>query len=445
MAAAGYAREMNAPVSGRTTDDLREHSKTRRAFARPLAAAVLILLLGGYWYATSSGNLDLPGAVRRFAGLETAPAAGPPSASANPAAPVRVGQAVRRDLAVIRRTPGTVIANTAVQVTSRVQGIIDSAHFREGQFVRKGELLFQIDPRPFQAALDQAQAQAARDRAQLVSAQADADRAVMLAERGIVSAQQRDQLVATANALRATIAADQAAINIAQLNLEYSRITAPVNGKTGPILVQPGNLVQANSTAALVTIAEIQPVKISFSLPQSDLPLILARQRQNALIATVDANGANGEPISAPVDFVSNAVSDKSGTVELRATFDNKDLEFLPGQLVNVTVQLDKISNAVVVPHDAVNDGPAGTYVYVVENGRARQQPVKVLFDDATNVAVQGNVKPGDKVIVEGQLRVGPDGPVNVVGAPPPVTVNLGLPGLDGGDQPNGATAAAPQ
>ena len=435
---------MNAP-SIRTEEPLRAPVGKRRALIRFGALGILALLLGAFWYATTSGDLDLAGKFRRFAGVESAPAVAPSQPRATPAAPVRIAEAVRRDLAVIRRTPGTVIANTAVQVTSRVQGIIDSAPFKEGQFVKKGELLFQIDPRPFQAALDQAQAQAARDRAQLVSAQADADRAMMLAERGIVSAQQRDQLVATANALRATIVADEAAINIAQLNLEYSRITSPVNGKTGPILVQPGNLVQANSTAALVTIAEIQPVKISFSLPQSDLPLILARQRQNALIATVDVNGANGEPISAPIDFVSNAVSDKSGTVELRATFDNKDLEFLPGQLVNVVVQLDKISNAVVVPHDAVNDGPAGTYVYVVENGRARQQPVKVLFDDATNVAVQGDVEPGDKLIVEGQLRVDPGGAVNVVGAPPPVTVNLGLPGLEGGDQPAGAAGAAPQ
>ena len=267
----------------------------------------------------------------------------------------------------------------------------------------------------------------------------------MLAQRGIVAEQQRDHLVATSKALQATIAADQAALIIAQLNLEYSRIRSPVDGKTGPILVQPGNMVTANSTMALVTVAEIQPVKISFSLPQSDLQLILQRQRQHALTATVDVNGANGEPLSAPVDFVSNAVSDKSGTVELRASFGNKDLTFLPGQLVNVTVQLDRISRAVVVPHDAVNEGPSGAFVYVVENGRARQQPVKVLFDDAKNVAIAGDIKPGDKVVVEGQLRVDPGGAVNVIGAPPAISVNLGLPGVQGGDEQNGAGTAAPE
>src|SRR5207253_11111698 len=142
--------------------------------------------------------------------------------------------------------------------------------------------------------------------------------------------------------------------------------------------------------------------------------------------AMVHVNRANGQPISAPVEFVSEAVREKSGTVELRATFDNKDLSFLPGQLINVTVQLDKIANSLVVPHDAVNEGPAGTFVYVVENGRPRQVPVNVRFDDAKNVAIEGNVKPGDKVIAEGQLRVDPGGAVNVLGAPPPVSVDLG-------------------
>ncbi len=441
---------MNAPPA-RDIEDRQVARPKRRAITRAAGAIILAAILGGFWYATTSGNAGFDemrsravGAISQLVGLKTAGGGPPPSAQPPAAAaPVRVGQAVRRDLAVIRRTPGTVIANTMVQVTSRVQGIIDSANFKEGQFVKRGDLLFQIDPRPFQAALEQARAQTERDKAQLASAQADADRAVMLSQRGIVSDQQRDQLVATARALTATIAADQAAINIAQLNLDYSRITSPVDGKTGPILVQPGNMVTANSTAPLVTLAEIQPVKISFSLPQADLKLILERQRKQALTAIVDVDGVNGEPLSAPVDFVSNAVSNQSGTIELRANFDNRDLVFLPGQLVNVTVELDRIPNALVVPHDAVNDGPAGSFVYVVESGKARQQPVKVVFDDAKNVAIEGDVKPGDTVIVEGQLRVDPGGRVTVVGAPPPISVNLGLPGLQGGDQPNGDAGTA--
>lgn len=429
---------MNAPVSRDATDYVADERRPRRWIVRVIGAGVLILILGGYWYANGSPEIEaLLARVEQLAGTESQPAgSAPPARRAAAAAPVRVGQAVRRDLDVIRRTPGTVIANTMVQVTSQVQGIIESESFKEGQFVKKGELLFQIDPRPFEAALAQTQAQLAKDRAQLVSAQADADRAVALAQRGIVSEQQRDQLVAAAKALQATIASDQAAINIAQLNLEYSQIRSPVNGKTGPVLIQPGNLVQANSTSPIVTIAEIQPVRISFTLPQSDLGLILARQRENALVALADVKDSKGNPVSAPVNFVSNAISDKSGTVELRATFPNEDLTFLPGQLVNMTVVLDKIRNAVVVPHDAVNDGPNGTYVYVVENGRARQQPVKVVFDDSTNVAIEGGVKPGDTVITDGQLRVNPGDPVNVQGPAPNISINLGLSGLDEEAQP---------
>lgn len=424
---------MNAPVSRDATGYVADHRRPRRWIARAIGAGILILILGAYWYASGSPQIaGLVATVTRLTGTDSQPAGAPPPVRRAPAAaPVRIGQAVRRDLDVIRRTPGTVIANTMVQVTSQVQGIIERAAFKEGQFVKKGELLFQIDPRPFQAALAQAQAQLAKDRAQLASAQADADRAVMLAQRGIVSEQQRDQLVAAAKALQATIASDQAAINIAQLNIEYSQIRSPVDGKTGPILIQPGNLVQANSTSPIVTIAEIQPVRISFTLPQSDLGLILARQRENALVAVSDVKDASGMPVSAPVDFVSNAISDKSGTVELRATFPNEDLTFLPGQLVNITVVLDKIHDAVVVPHDAVNDGPDGSYVYVVANGRARMQPVKVVFDDSANVAIEGGVKPGDTVITDGQLRVNPGDAVNVQGPAPNISVNLGLSGLD--------------
>ncbi len=176
-------------------------------------------------------------------------------------------------------------------------------------------------------------------------------------------------------------------------------------------------MVLATGTTPLVTIAEIQPVKISFNLPQADLQLILAREKSKGLIVSVDTNDANGRPLSAPVDFTSNAVSNQSGTIELRATFDNKDFSFLPGQLVNVTVELDTIPNALVVPRDAVSEGPDGSFVYAVVDGKARQQSVTVLFDDSKNVAIEGEVKAGGQVIVEGQLRVDPSGAVNVLGS----------------------------
>jgi multidrug efflux system membrane fusion protein len=241
-----------------------------------------------------------------------------------------------------------------------------------------------------------------------------------------VSTQQRDTAVSNVEVFAATLVADEAAINMAQLNLGYTEIRSPVDGKTGPMLVQPGNMIAANSTTPLVTIAQVQPVKISFNLPQADLQLILARQKAKGLIATVDSEDANGKPLSAPVDFTSNAVNNQSGTIELRATFDNKDFSFLPGQLVNVTVELNTVANALVVPRDALNDGPDGAYVYVIADGKAQQHNVKVIFDDSKDVAVEGDVKPGDSVIVEGQLRVAPNGAVNVLAPAGPASAGIG-------------------
>ena len=412
---------MNLPPSGRLhqdrllADDGPPVAVRKSSPGKWLVSALgLVLLLAAFWYLSQADNRT------------STPAA--PRAGGPPAAPVRVGQVVRRDLQVIRRTPGTVVANTTVQVTARVQGIIESANFKEGQFVKKGDLLFQIDPKPFDAALDQAKAVLLRDQAALKNANRDLALYENLNRIGAVSTQQRDTAISNVEVLTATLVADQAAINMAQLNVGYTQIRSPVNGKTGPMLIQPGNMVLATGTTPLVTIEEIQPVKLSFNLPQADLQLILARQKTKGLTATVDAKDANGQPLSAPVDFTSNAVNNQSGTIELRATFDNKDFSFLPGQLVNVTVELDTLSNVLVVPHDAVNDGPDGSFVYVVNDGKAQQHNVNVLFDDAKNVAIDSDVKPGDQVIVEGQLRVQPDAPVSISSAPAPdKAMNIGI------------------
>jgi membrane fusion protein, multidrug efflux system len=331
------------------------------------------------------------------------------------AAPVRVAVAERRDVAVVERTIGTVLANTAVQVSARVQGVIDRAHFQEGQFVKAGDLLFEIDPRPYQAALAQAKAQLAKDQAQLQNAQNNEKRLRAVYEQKLTSVEQLDAAVAATGSATASVAADQAAIDIAQLNLEYTRIRAPIDGKTGPILVQPGNLVANNSTAALVTINQIQPIKVSFSLPQSDLPRIQARASAGGLVASVDQRSEGGGQYMAPVDFVSNRVDETTGTIELRATFPNADSSLVPGQLADVTVELGQIPAATVVPREAVNSGPDGQFVYVVSaQDRAEQRAVKVLFDDGTVDAIEGAVRPDDRVIVDGQLRVVPGAAVFV-------------------------------
>jgi multidrug efflux system membrane fusion protein len=335
-----------------------------------------------------------------------------------PAAPVIVATAASRNVTVVEHTIGTVLANSTVQVTARVSGQLMAANFKEGQMVRTGDLLFQIDPKPYQAALEQARAQLAKDSAQLVSASNDQRRYSALFAQNAASSQQRDQADAAAKAMAATVASDRAALDVAQLNLGYTEIRAPVDGKTGPILIQPGNLVSANGSSPLVVLAQIQPVKVSFSLPQSDLPRIQARYRAHELSAQLDLHAPDGARLAAPVDFVDNEVNAQTGTIELRASFDNADLRLVPGQLVDVAVSLNTLKNATVVPREAVNDGPVGRYVFVIApDGTALMRPVNVLFDDGKDMAVSGEIKPGDKVVVDGQLRVVPGARVAIVQA----------------------------
>ncbi|MBV9539877.1 MAG: efflux RND transporter periplasmic adaptor subunit [Alphaproteobacteria bacterium] len=333
---------------------------------------------------------------------------GPPK---RPPPPVVVTQVVAADMPIVEHTIGTVIANATVQLSSRVQGQLLKANFQEGDTVKAGQLLFQLDPRPYQAAYSSALAT-------LNSAKAKAARFARLRASNAISPQEADD--AQAAYLQAAALAQTA-----RLNLEYTQIRSPIDGKTGPILIQPGNMVMAgagsSTTAAtavpattLVVITQIQPVKISFALPQADLPRIQARAQSAGLTASVSNHGGGGAALTVPVDFVGNAVDNRTGTIELRATFQNPHGELVPGQLVDVGVMLDTLRRAIVVPHEAVNLGPNSRYVYLVRDGNAVMVPVTVLNDDGTSAAVSGALKPGDMVITDGQLRVIPGKPVQI-------------------------------
>ena len=358
-----------------------------RGRAYLIGGMALVLALGGFWYFTH----DSKPVVRR-----------------NPTAPVKVATVETGNMAVIERTIGTVMANSTVQINARIQGQMIKAYFKEGQMVKQGDILFQIDPRPYQATYDNALAS-------LATAKAKADRYARLKAQNAIAGQEFDD--AEANYLEA-----KAAVESARLNVEFTTIRAPVNGKTGPILIQPGNMVAAatasTTASSLVSINEIQPVKISLALPQSDLPRIQARQAKGGLDITIAMHEAGGEhDIQVPVNFVSNAVTNTTGTIELRATYPNADMALVPGQLVDVTVALADIPNATLVPREAVNTGPDGQFVYAVKDGVAQQVPVKVLFDDGVNDAISGSLKKGDQVITEGQLRVIPGAKVSISGA----------------------------
>jgi multidrug efflux system membrane fusion protein len=359
----------------------------RRRKSLGAGGLALVAALGGFWYFTHESE---------------------PKGKRNLAAPVRVAAVESRTMAVIERTIGTVIANSNVSVNARVQGQLVKAFFKEGQMVKAGDPLFQIDPRPYQATYDNALAS-------LASAKAKADRYTRLKAQNAIAGQDFDDAQAAYLEAKATA-------EMARLNLEFTLIRSPVNGKTGAMLIQPGNMVAASTASTnatpLVTITEIQPVKISLALPQSDLPRIQEMAKSRGLAITMNMHDAGGgSDRTASVDFISNAVTNNTGTIELRATYPNADLALVPGQLVDVTVALSEIPHATIVPRDAVNTGPDGQFVYVVANGTAQQIPVKVQFDDGTDDAVQGALKPGQQVIVDGQLRVVPGGKVNVTGA----------------------------
>ena len=345
-----------------------------------------------------------------------------------PPPPVKVAMAQRRDITVIQKTIGTVVSPATVQVTAQVTGKLLAANFREGDIVHKGQLLFQIDPAPYQAVEAQAEGQLARDAATLSNDRIDLQRYQALAQQNAISGQQLATQAAKVKSDEGVVETDKAAVQSARINLNFTHIVSPIDGKTGPILIQPGNVIPAVSagTQPLVSITQIQPIKVSFMLPQNGLAQIQNQFNQHRLMAVVPVAGAEGGAETAPVDFVSNAVSASTGTIELRADFPNSDMRLVPGQTVQVGATINQIPGATVVPRDAVNLGPESSFVLVIgKDDKAYSRSVKVLNDDGVNDAIQGDVKPGDKVVTDGQLRVTPGQPVRVMkgggksGAPP--------------------------
>lgn len=335
------------------------------------------------------------------------------------ATPVTVAVAETADVPVYAQAIGTVMANATVQVRPRIDGQIIAVRFREGQLVKAGDLLFEIDPAPYEAALRAAQANLARDEAQLTNASRDLGRTNELTRKGYASAQSRDTASTSKQALAASVAASQAAVDQAQLQLGYTQIRSPIDGKTGPILIDAGNIVQASSAAALVTVTQIQPVKISFALPQQNLPELQQEMKAGTLMAALhlhDAAAAGKSDPIAKVEFIDNTVNTSTGTIELRATYENPDLAFVPGEFVDVNVRLVELKGVLTVPAVAVNTGQKGPYVFVVgADNKVAMRDVVVLYQNIEVAAIKGEIKAGDRVITDGQLRLLPDALVHIV------------------------------
>jgi len=338
--------------------------------------------------------------------------AGPPAAET---VPVRIGQVVQKPVALQIRNVGTVQAYTAVAVRALVAGEIMQVHFREGQDVGKGDLLFTIDPRPYQAALAQAEAALARDRAQEANAAADAQRYEDLVAKDYVTRQQYDAVIANQKALGATVRSDEAALERARLDLAYCSIRSPIDGRTGAVMVQVGNIVKSND-ATLVAINQVVPIYVSFAVPERDLAEIRRRQAQGKLTVQAE-DAATNQPISrGELTFVDNTVDRATGTIILKATFANPDRALWPGEFVNAVLTLATDQKAVVAPASAIQNGQQGTYAYVVKADQTvESRPVTVARNAPEGAVIAKGLAPGETVVTDGQLRLSPGAKVEVV------------------------------
>jgi len=328
---------------------------------------------------------------------------------------VRIGQVVQKPVALQIRNVGTVQAYTAVTVRALVAGEIMQVHFREGQDVAKGDLLFTIDPRPYQAALAQAEAALARDRAQEANAAADAQRYEDLVAKDYVTRQQYDGVIANQKALGATVRSDEAALERARLDLAYCSIRSPIDGRTGAVMVQVGNIVKSND-ATLVAINQVVPIYVSFAVPERDLAEIRKRQAQGKLTVQAE-DAATNQPISrGELTFVDNTVDRATGTIILKATFANPDRALWPGEFVNAVLTLATDQKAVVAPTSAIQNGQQGTYAYVVKADQTvESRPVTVARNAPEGAVIAKGLAPGETVVTDGQLRLSPGAKVEVV------------------------------
>jgi multidrug efflux system membrane fusion protein len=291
-----------------------------------------------------------------------------------------------------------------------------SVSFKEGEDVEKGQVLATLDKRPFEAALLQAQATLDRDRAQAANARAQSTRYQDLLQRGITTAEQVDTMRTQALALEATVAADRANVETANVQLTYATITAPMSGRTGLLQVHPGNLVRGQDTQPIVTINKITPVYVSFSVPEAQLPALKRFiAAQGTLPASAIAPTDDGRPSTGRINFIDNAVDPTTGTIKVKGTFPNQDRRLWPGQFVNVTVTLTSDPAAVVVPSAAVQTGQQGTYVFVVHADQTVElRPVTVARLAGNDTVVQTGVASGDVVVTDGHLRLVPGSRISV-------------------------------
>lgn len=333
---------------------------------------------------------------------------GPQKPRALPPVPVTVARAELRTMPLTVRTIGHVEPIQTVAVRPQVGGVLQDVRFAEGQNVTKGQVLCVIDSRPYEATLREVEARLARDLALARKADADVVRYSDLVKKDFVTREQYDLIKSTAESLKAIVAADQAAIDNARLQLAYCTITAPVAGRTGSLLVKAGNLVKANDDKALVVINQVRPIFVSFAVPAEHVSAVRARAGDGLEVKT-SIPGEEDRPASGKLAVVDNAVDTSTSTVLLKAIFANDDERLWPGLFVDVALVLEQQRDRVVVPAAAVQTGQIGTYVFVVKDDQtAELRPVKVARQDERDAVLTEGVQAGETVVTDGQLRLVP-------------------------------------
>jgi multidrug efflux system membrane fusion protein len=303
---------------------------------------------------------------------------------------------------------------SSVAIRSQITGQLLKVNFREGDIVQQGQVLFELDRRPLEAALEQAQANLARDMAQAANADVQATRFQQLVDRGIAPREQADTAKTSVAALNATVEADRAAVENAKIQLQYATITAPISGRTGALMVHQGNLVRANDQTPLVTINQVAPISVAFTIPEARLADLRRYMARGSL--TVTATPPNGDASSSgQITFIDNAVDQSTGTIRIKGTFPNQDGRLWPGQFVNVVVTLSTEPTAIVVPSVAVQAGQQGTYVFAVKPDQSvEMRPVTVARVRGAESVIASGVHPGETVVTDGHLRLVPGGRISV-------------------------------
>jgi len=403
----GQLKSMNLPERGDASAAVAGVPSKSHWWLWTLAFAVIAL---GAWYYYSSRNAS-PAADAAAPGTPGKGKGGPGAGGF--VVPVVVATAQRGDLPVYFNGLGTVTAFNTVTVRSRVDGQLISVAFKEGQFVHQGDLLAQIDPRPFQVQLEQALGQLAKDQAQRRDAEVNLERFKLLFKEGVIPQQQLDTQAALVGQFDGAIESDRSQIDNAKLQLTYSRITAPISGRIGLRLVDAGNIVHASDTTGLLVITQLQPISVIFSLPQDELPAVNAKLRSGVQL-TVDAYDRDdtAKIASGKLRTIDNQIDLTTGTYKLKSMFANTDNSLFPNQFVNVHLLVDTKHDLTIIPTAAIQRGPQGIYLYAAvkdpagKDTVAKIYPVTIAQTTGNSVGLSAGLNPGDVVVIDGQDKL---------------------------------------